>query len=361
MKRLTAFAHKDQLDELIKKLIRLRCVEISSYENSAGETAGELDRLNCDARRLELEASLADISAAINILDPLVKRSKGLFAQKTEVDPESFVAKGHAQRAVKTVAEALAAEQRLNAIKGERAKYEAAVISATPYVGYDMPLGSEGTECAESFLGVLPAATDLDVCGKELYKNGAIAELLLRDKNGIYAVFYCHRSDSAQVNSVLSSYGFLRANFSGVDMTADEYIKDAQIKIEALGKEEERIRERMISLAERVDALEVLYDMEASELVSVEQKLKLAGTDSTVMIKGWIPAGRQETVSAFLDGFDCAYELSDPEGEEIPPILLKNNGFASNFEWVLGMYSYPAYGRFDPTFIMSIFYFIIFG
>jgi V/A-type H+-transporting ATPase subunit I len=43
------------------------------------------------------------------------------------------------------------------------------------------------------------------------------------------------------------------------------------------------------------------------------------------------------------------------------PILLQNNGFAANFEWVLGMYSYPKYGSFDPTFVMSIFYFIIFG
>lgn len=361
MKRLTAFAHKEQLDELMKKLVRLRCVEISSCESGAEDSADELSRLNCDARRLELEASLSDISAAINILDPLVKRAKGLFAQKTEVDTDSFVAKGHAERAIRTVAETLAAEQRLNAIKSERARYEAAVISATPYLEYDMPLGSDGTECAESFLGVLPAATDLHVCGKELYGKGAIAEVLLSDKNGIYAVFYCHRSDSPGVNAVLSSYGFLRASFAGIDMTAAEYIKDAQEQLAALSAEEEKLRARITALAERVDALEVLYDMEATELVSVEQKLKLAGTDSTVMIKGWVPAGRVAAVSGFLDGSDCAYELSDPEGEEIPPILLKNNGFASNFEWVLGMYSYPAYGRFDPTFIMSIFYFIIFG
>lgn len=361
MKRLTAFAHKEQLDELMKKLIRLRCVEISSYESGEGDASEELERLNCDARRLELEAELGDISAAINILDPLVKRAKGLFAQKTEVDPEGFVTKGHAERAKKTVAEALAAEQRLNAIKSERAKYEAAAISAMPYMEYDLPLGLEGTQCADSFLGVLPAATDLDACGKELYKKGAIAQVLLRDKTGIYAVFYCHRSDSAEVNATLSSYGFLRASFVGVDMTASDYIKDAQAQIAALGAEEEKLKARLTVLAERVDALEVLYDMEASELVSVEQKLKLAGTDSAVMIKGWVPAGRAESVSGFLDGFDCAYELSDPEGEEVPPILLKNNGFASNFEWVLGMYSYPVYGRFDPTFIMSIFYFVIFG
>lgn len=361
MKRLTAFAYKDQLDELMKKLIRLRCVEISSYEPTADDAAQAMSRLNCDARRLELESGLSDISDAINILDPLVVRSKGLFAQRTSVDMESFVSKGHADRARKTVAETLSLEQRLNAIKNEISKYQAAILSATPYVGYDMPLNFEGTESAESFLGVLPAATDLEVCGKELYRSGAIAEILQRDKNGVYAVFYCHRSDSTQVNSLLNSYGFIKASFTGVDMTAAEYVGYSQKRISALNIEEENIRKRLVALAERVEALEVLYDMDATELVSVEQKLKLSATDSTVMIKGWVPCGREAAVSGFLDGFDCAYEMSDPDGEEIPPILLKNNGFASNFEWVLGMYSYPAYGRFDPTFIMSIFYFIIFG
>jgi len=62
-----------------------------------------------------------------------------------------------------------------------------------------------------------------------------------------------------------------------------------------------------------------------------------------------------------LSGYECAYECRDPIGGEDPPILLRNNGFAMNFEWVVGMYSYPKYGRFDPTAIMSIFYFLIFG
>ena len=44
-----------------------------------------------------------------------------------------------------------------------------------------------------------------------------------------------------------------------------------------------------------------------------------------------------------------------------PPVLLKNNKFASCFEWVIGLYSYPKYSGFDPTFIMAIFYCILFG
>ena len=105
----------------------------------------------------------------------------------------------------------------------------------------------------------------------------------------------------------------------------------------------------------------MLYDVEATELAATQQKQKLVATDSVALISAWIPAGREASVSAALDKFECAYDLTEPEGEDVPPVLLKNNGFATNFEWVLGMYSYPQYGRFDPTFIMSIFYFILFG
>ena len=360
MKRLTVMAHKEQLDEHIRKLVRLRCVEISTQDDaSLSELA--LSRINCDARRLELESDIADINEAINILDPFVKRSKGLFPQKTRVDTANFVSKGHAARAEKTVKDAVSIESRLNAIKAERSKCDADIAAATPYCEYDMPLGFSGTEQADSFLGVLPAATDLDMCGKELYRAGAIAEILQRDKNGIYAVFMCHRSDSAQVNSLLTSYGFVKASFAGNKLTATESIKDAQRKKKQLDVEEESLKQRLAELAKRIDALEVLYDMYATELLTVEQKLKLSATDSVAIIKGWIPLNREAAVTAYLEKTDCAYELCEPEGEEIPPILLENNGFASNFEWVLGMYSYPVYGRFDPTFIMSIFYFIIFG
>ena len=360
MKRLTVFTHKERLDELVKKLVRLRCVEISKYDEGDMDELS-LTRINCDARRLELEADIADIGRAINILDPFVQVSKGLFAQKTCVDTESFIKKGHADRARRTVKETIALEDRLNAIKAERSKCEADITSAMPYKDYDLPLGFSGTDSSDCFLGVLPAATDLDVCGKELYRAGAIAQVIRRDKNGIYAVFFCHRSDSAEVNSLLTSYGFLRASFDKNEQTAVQYVARSRKCLEALSLEEDKARKKLVELAKRIDALEVLYDIDSTELVSVEQKLKLAATDSVAVIKGWIPIRREDTVERFLSDFECAYEISEPDDSEIPPILLENNGFASNFEWVLGMYSYPLYGRFDPTFIMSIFYFFIFG
>lgn len=360
MKKLAVFVHKEELDSLVKKLMRLRCVDISTHsDDEDGELS--LERINCDVRRLELESSVSDINDAINTLDPFVQKKKGLFSGKMQLDLDGFVANGNAEKARRIVARTGEITARRNAVKNETSKASNDIAAARPYAAYDLPLNFSGTETTECFLGVLPANTDLEVTGKELYNAGAVANLLGRDKNGIYASYFCYKSDAAAVNALLSSYGFLKASFGGVDITAKELIRNSQKQLKSLAAEEEELVSELAKLSKNVDMLEVLYDIEATELAAVNQKLKLAATDSVAVIEGWIPAGREEAVRTALDKFRCAYDVSDPGEEDVPPVLLKNNGFATNFEWVLGMYSYPAYGKFDPTFIMSIFYFIIFG
>lgn len=361
MKKLAVYAHKTELDAIVKKLMRLRCVDISTYSEEESEEL-ELQRIACDGRRTELESSLAEISAAITALDPYVQKKKGLFAGKTQLNLDSFIEKGYADKARKILARTVSITARRNQIKNEISKANAEISAARPYLAFELPLGFAGTDTTDCFLGVLPAATDLEVSGKELYKAGAVANILGRDKNGIYASYFCYKADTSAVNSLLASYGFLRATFAGVEANAKDYCRSAKRALKTLAQEDEALFEELKSLApDGVELLEVLYDIEATELAATVQKLKFAATDSVAIISAWIPAGREEAVKGALDKFECAYDTSDPEGEDAPPVLLKNNGFASSFEWVLGMYSYPLYGKFDPTFIMSIFYFIIFG
>lgn len=361
MKKLTVLARKECLDDLMSRLVRLRCVEIRTHTESTENVSASLRTLDCNERRMELEHSLADISTAIDLLDPFVKKSKGLFARRMKVGIDSFTKDGRFERAKRTVASALSIDERLSAVKKEMAELDMDVTAVLPYLNYDMPLSFKGTDTTECFLGVLPTVIELDDCGRELFKVGAIAQILQKDKNGVYAVFYCHRSDSVQVGATLASYGFLRADFSNTDTCAKEYIKEAQRRQRLLSAETLALKNKLSEIAQSLDIIEALYDVEATELVAVEQKLKLVVTESVAVIEGWIPVRREMSVAEFLEHFECAYEISEPSDEDIPPVLLQNNGFATNFEWVLGMYSYPLYGSFDPTFIMSIFYFLIFG
>ncbi len=356
MKRLTVFCPKACAESLVQRLMKLRCVEISESAADA-----ELARHVCVLRD-ELDGKrLSRISQAVDILDAYVKRQKPLFAQQYAIDREAFVSNGHAERAMRVVDTAIALEEKKNSLNETIAQNRALIVSVTPYLEYDLPLSFGGTSSTECFLGVLPPLTDLDEAGRKLYEAGAVADIISKDKNGIYAVYFCHRSTSAAVNSVLSSYGFIRADFRGVSSTARAALTDANRQIKLLLAQLEEIRSKLTKLSDNIEALEILYDICATEEQSRDELQKAVATESTVMLEGWIPCKREAAVEAFLEKSECAYEIREPQGEEAPPVLLQNNGFASNFEWVLGMYSYPAYGRFDPTFIMSIFYFIIFG
>ena len=228
-------------------------------------------------------------------------------------------------------------------------------------MGYDVPLNMTGTQQTEIFLGVLGATVSLDVIGKDLYVAGAVAELIHSDSTGQYIALICCRSDAPRVSEILTSYGFVRAVFREQDKTAKECLKELQNRAQSLREEKEDLQKRLWELGEQLEQVEILYDLTETDLTATIQKQKMLSTERTVFLSGWVPEDMSDKVSDALERFACAYEMRDPTAEENPPILLKNNGFAENFEWVLGMYSYPMYGKFDPTFIMSIFYFIIFG
>ena len=360
MRHLTVFAPRERIDDLVKKLIRLRCVEITKQDDDSYNELS-LARLNYDAQKSELEDELKHIDAAIVALNPYVKKSKGLFAQKRRIDLEEFNSQGRKERARKVALKTVEIVKQKEKLKEEKSRLEERITSVIPYVEYDLPLGFTHTRYTDVILGVLPSYTDTEKFGKELYDTGAVHNVILADKNGVYVSVFCHTDNASQTKNLLASYGFIEAAFQGEKSTAKDVIRESKRSLKFLAAKEEELNEILGKLALELEDVEALYDAESTELVSINEKLKLAATDSVVIVNGWIPQGREAVISGFLDGFECAYELRDPLEDEVPPILLQNNGFASNFEWVLGMYSYPTYGRFDPTFIMSIYYFIIFG
>lgn len=359
MKKLTVFAHKTEADELLRRLVHLRCVDVS-----VAEPTGEMlsaARCNYDEERSALESSVARINDAMTALNPYSSKRRSLMRPKRRLRLSDFVADGSAERARDVVEKTLNTVMRQGEIKGEIAKRTSQLTAALPYESYDAPLGLVETERTDVLLGALPFQTDLETLGKKLYTAGAIAELFLEDPTGKYVGINCCKNDTDGVMSILSEHGFVRASFGDAKGTAAEWIASLRGEIEELSQELAATADELRALSGRLEDVEVLYDVEATELTATLQKQKMLSTESTVYLEGWVPEKAEVRVSELLEKSDCAFEIRAPKAEETPPILLENNGFAANFEWVLGMYSYPAYGRFDPTFIMSIFYFIIFG
>ncbi len=375
--------------------MRLRCAEITTVPVGELPDGGMLLRYDCDAARAEAERRVADVRAALPVLDQYNTEPRPWRQIPIDIAAEDFRVTGKYDAARATVDEVLRIREAQTICRQEINRLESMREALYPWLAYDAPL-EVSTDTCEVWLGSLPprlSPTELlnwirNPDGYEAERRhpvpmdavralGALRmgmEEVVRDSSAdphardMLAVRYVSvivlREDAEAAARALTTIGFVRQSFKGLPTAGGTAQENDAICVRRLGELENQLQtytDRLRQLARMLDDVKVYYDMENTTLTATREKQKLAATEACVLLEAWVPAERDVRVAAALDRLPCAYEMTEPaEGEE-PPVLLKNNGFASNFEWVVGMYSYPKYGTFDPTFIMSLFYFFIFG
>ena len=364
MKKLTVLASARDTDQLVRRLMRLRCAELTTVPLDDLPDGGTLLRYDCDTARVEAERRVADVTAAIPVLDAYTAKAMPWNQKPVSVTSEDFRASGRYDRARETVGEVLSLVEQRETAMAEYNRLRGLLRGITPWLEYPLPLEGEGTDLSEVWMGVLPPKTLLSTADDALSELHAGVEEIHRDEEGVYVSVLLLKEDSDAVARALTGVGFTRLSFKGLPSPAEPPQENKRLCLKELDELDNRLQlctDRLRSLSEQLPEVKVLCDLEKTALTAATQKQKLATTEQCVVLEAWVPAERDARVSVALNKLPCAYELAEPaEGDE-PPVLLKNNGFASNFEWVVSMYSYPKYGTFDPTFVMSIFYFIIFG
>ena len=79
-------------------------------------------------------------------------------------------------------------------------------------------------------------------------------------------------------------------------------------------------------------------------------------------ITGYVPADKASGLEKLLsDRYEVVVEFSEPEDEDDVPVLLHNNGFAAPVEGVIESYSLPGKGELDPSMVVALFYYVLFG
>lgn len=357
MKKLSVFAHKRDADRLLHRLMRLRCVEIKQSELDEVAHAGEL----MNNSFAEIEGNIAGASRCLKVLSKYSERKKGLGEKRISVRLDKFRSDGSYSKAVAIVSETDELLAKKDELKGIIAKEKATLASLEPWQKYPLPFDYEGTEKTATIPVTLPPSVGEEKIEEVLFDVEAHMEKVGGGKAVACYALTAHISALDEALRRLGAVGMLRVPFEGAHATASKLISEKKKAIEKAEKALDEIENRFRLLAKDIEYLEILYDAESTALVAEKAKEKFSSTEQCVHLEGWVPENAAERVSGALLKFNCAFEIEEPREDEEPPVLLKNNFFARTFEWVLGMYSYPKYGTYDPTFIMSIFYFIIFG
>ncbi len=373
MKKLTVLTPVRDADRLVRRLLRLSCVEMQSVPVDDLPDGGRLLRFDAEAARTEAERRVADITATLAILEGYSVKAKPWRRKPIVTTAEAFRATGSYTAASAVVAEVREIEAARADCHKEYNRLEALRFSLSPWIACDLPLSGMDTPLCEVWMGTLPSSAALsaleDILSDTPDLHMAVEEVPAarsaapRSGSLRYVTAVVLREEADAAARALAGAGFARIQLAGLPSSGTAKENDAACAARLLELENrlQGYMDRLRHLSLMLDDIKVLYDVEMTALEAARQKQKLATTEQCAVLSGWVPAGKEERVSAALGRLFCAYEFADPEAGEEPPVLLINNGFASNFEWVVGMYAYPKYGTFDPTGIMSIFYFFIFG
>ena len=360
MKKLTVFSSEKDADAILRRLMNLRCVEIEPTNCSREELP--LQRLRCAGDDGDLAEKLERLQTAITALTPYATRRKRSGLSRSRVNREEFYSSGRADAAWETVEEYFVLAASIEALEERRRTMQRQREALSPWMEYDLPLEERETAQTKVLLGCFPLGTLRETLTEAFEGLDAFVEFVLEDKTSLYAAVTLHRREEERVNAILAMRGFVRVTLEEIEEgTAEENFYRAEEALENLAVELRQEKDKLYIPAEHLGDVEILWDLLRTDQLTAMHRRKLALSQTCTVLEGWCPTFTQDAVEAALDKLPCAYELSDPQENEEPPVLLRNNRFAVNFEWVIGMYSYPKYGRFDPTFIMSIFYFIIFG
>lgn len=360
MKKLSVFAHRRDADALVRRLMRLRCVELKQIDNADAD-ACLLEAYGGEEKLSDLEKQLSRTTEALSLMSKYNASKKGLINKPISVRLDRFRTDGSYAKAVGIADGVIELADKKERIKNEKSRLETLMSSLSLWRSYELPLDFDGTKSTSVFTATLPPSLSEKRIDETLGDTAAHVIKVGGDKVASCVCVICARGEEDEAARKLSSVGMLKTQFSDLHGTVSKIYSSTKKQLLALEKEELSIEEKMREYAKDIELVQILYDSVATSIEAERNKQSLLRTEYTVLLDGWIPERDEKRVLAALSKFECAYEISAADETDEPPVLLKNNFFASSFEWVLGMYSYPKYGSFDPTFIMSIFYFIIFG
>ena len=365
MKRLTLAVIRDQKDELMKELIRHGCVEVSGIgdEISASEIGSLVKSESSEVQKYR--QGYTTLLHGIELLDRYVPKKTKMLAPKPEVEPDTLLDETGMWGAVGFAHQIEENDARIKRIAAEESRQRSVIESLKPWLGLTVPLNTGGTEYAAMLLGTIPVRIPLKDVADAIEEVTDEAQLysVSEDKSQQYVMLICLREKLAEVQEVLRDAGFTPAAVSGMDGSARDCTGKAEVTLQELKLEKEQARKAIEEEAVRRDEMKLSADRMNARIAIAEAEEKFYGTQSAVLMEGWVPAEKEAELERVFERFNCAYETRDPLEEEYPevPVKLKNNRITDGLNMVTNMYSLPAYGTVDPNPLMAPFFIVFFG
>ncbi|MBR0433395.1 MAG: V-type ATP synthase subunit I [Bacteroidaceae bacterium] len=327
MKKLTFLVYHREYDEFLHRLQELGVMHVEGGTLAEGQS----------------EAVTADM-AAIRRIDSLLKQMEEL---KDSAAPASTSSYESSATPDECIAELEAAFTRQSVLVGREKVLSEQIETLTPWGEFDpadvrRQMAAAG--CAMHFF-TAPTKT----FKKEIEPNFTV-EAVNEVKGTTYFVAITRGKElqlpATAVTLPEASLSALRAEHEAISASLAETATQLQQLTAAHTTALESYRDELQS---RMDFDNVRFGTET------------AADDHLMVLRGWVPAKKQDELQAAFADSGAWFEFSDPQPGDDIPICLKNNRFFRLFEMFTELYMLPKYNELDLTPFLAPFYILFFG
>lgn len=366
MQRIGIYALKSRRKPILELIQRRGVVEIHA-EKAEDAVFRQTDTAPAKAR---FENNTSTLQAALEALDKLEPEKKSLLAP---LEGRTPIPLSRYEETAGAAGKTLRAASRVNALwkkcadnRAEILRLEAQIRMLEPWSRLDVSMRTTGTASTAAFIGSFPAEYTEEALKAEIARgapeiDGVAVEVLSAGTQQTCAFLLCHASNGAKLEAFLRSIGFT--------YPADRSKKPPQARMQDLNARIEKLRAEIDGAEAEIrtyaalrGAMQYTIDYFSMRIEKYDVLGRLWQSPHVFVITGYIPAESAPALEKELtEKFEAYVELETPAEDEDVPVKLKNNAFAAPVESVLESYSMPGRKEIDPSTLMAVFYYFLFG
>lgn len=364
--------HKSVADELASKLQELGCCEFVAASGEAKDGKAVAGLL---ARQRRIEELLSDVRFATRLLETMEKNKESSIARMLGDIPEisfgELAAKADETKFTAFVRDLRDKERALTECRAEIARYKGLVAQTEllEAIKYPLEFFTKGTEQisgivvsitkpASSQFGRLLSESLGDYFELQELPGGpkeasVVFALLFRKEEQEKALAICNELSAARIE--------VPKDF---ELTAALEKEKFASKAAELEKSEAALDAELAARADEGLAMARYggdyWNIEKNRLNSM---LSAVSTGNVLFWSLWMPEEKLPQVKETVGRYDPLIDFAvvEPDEDEIPPSLLRNQQWVSCMEPLTLMYGTPTYGTCDPSMVMAPFFFVILG
>ncbi len=371
MKRIHVYALKNNRKKILEMLQRRAAVQVS-FPKETGEELndGPFAKTDTASARQTFEKNAQLISSAVEVLDTYASFKKPMLSmlegRKSIGVREYDETAQSAPELTKTAGRISALGKRITDQQAEIARLEAQIDALKPWRGLDVSMRTIGTNSTSVFIGSFP----------EEFTEGEIKAMIAQSAPEVEGVEVEVISTQPQQTCVfvvcLGKYGVkLEPALRGMGFTypaapsktaPPERVKELKERIKAAQGEIDSAKQEIMSYAEKREELLFTADYYTMRADKYQVLGELWQSRHVFYLTGYVPAARADGLKQALEQkYDALVELETPSPGEELPVKLKNGFFGAPVEGVLEGYSLPGKWEVDPSRVMCVFYYVLFG